>query len=133
MPKDGECPVVWVSWNNAAAFCKWAGLQLPTEAQWEYVCRAGTRSNYYFGDDEKQVREHGWYTANSGGRPHGVAQKPPNAWGFRDMIGNVWEWVADDYIHTTGAFDETLNFRGAPADGSAWIRGCMSRVLKGGS
>jgi formylglycine-generating enzyme required for sulfatase activity len=98
---DGH-PVEQVSWEDAAEFCRNLSLKegrhyrLPTEAEWEYACRAGTKTVYSFGDDPKELGEYAWFTYNtsfSGTRP--VGQKKPNAWGLHDMHGNVYEWCAD--------------------------------------
>ncbi len=124
MSKDDDYPIVWISWNNAAAYCKWAGLKLPTEAQWEYACRAGTSTDYYFGEDEKDAGDYGWSHTNSEALTHPVALKKPNAWGLYDMHGNVWEWVEDDFVG---------GYEGAPVDGSARIEGTMTKALRGGS
>ena len=119
-------PVTGVSWEDARQYAKWAGLQLPSEAQWEYACRAGTRTRYYSGDTDKDLDQVGWYSENSGGMLHPVGAKEPNGFGLYDMHGNVWEWVEDDWHK---------NYNGAPEDGSAWIdesRG-SNRVIRGGS
>jgi formylglycine-generating enzyme required for sulfatase activity len=119
-------PVVLVSWKDAHAFCQWlskkTGLnyRLPTEAEWEYACRAGTKDNYY-GDLDKIA----WYEYNSNGCTHPVAEKIPNAFGLYDMLGNVWEWCADrydkNYYHVSAAKNPTGPLKG------------MHRVCRGGS
>ena len=124
MSAEDPYPVVWVSWNNAQAFCAWAGLELPSEAQWEYACRAGTITHYSFGDDEKELHDYAWADLAAGHRTHPVATKLPNPWGLYDMHGNVWEWCADDW----------LPYEAVATDGSARRDPeAITKVLRGGS
>jgi formylglycine-generating enzyme required for sulfatase activity len=123
-------PVVNVTWNDVTAFCAWVSekegekSQLPTEAQWEYACRAGTTTTWYSGDDEGALKEHGWFSFNSDKKTHPVGQKSPNAWGLYDMHGNVWEWCQDwwavDYYATS------------PLDDPPGASGGSHRVARGG-
>jgi len=123
-------PVTHIGWYDAIAFCRWLSektgrdVRLPTEAEWEYACRAGTTGDY-----AGTLGEMGWchWTTDTIIRTHPVAQKKPNPWGLYDMHGNVWEWVQD--MWHTGA-------DGAPADGSAWLDSAdrpNRGVVRGGS
>jgi formylglycine-generating enzyme required for sulfatase activity len=97
-----QCPVDLVSWEDAREFIKRLNARektdkyrLPTEAEWEYACRAGTRTAYCFGDNPGRLGAYAWYRGNSGEKTHPVARKRPNRWGLYDMHGNVWEWCLD--------------------------------------
>jgi formylglycine-generating enzyme required for sulfatase activity len=88
---DNRQPVVFVSFQDAEAYCTWIGARIPSEAEWEYASRAGAPTWHFFGDrlDDRYV----WWRGNSNQRPQPVGRKPPNAWGLHDVEGNVWEWV----------------------------------------
>ncbi|MBM3327732.1 MAG: formylglycine-generating enzyme family protein [Calditrichaeota bacterium] len=130
--KGDDLPVEYVSWSDCQEFIKklnqrdpGKGYRLPSEAEWEYACRAGTTTKYYTGDSESDLARAGWYYGNSDSKTHPVGQKQPNAWGLYDMHGNVWEWC-EDWYHDT--------YNGAPGDGRAWTSPAGTyRVLRGGS
>jgi sulfatase modifying factor 1 len=125
-------PVVCVTWNDAVAFVAWLnqthplpGLRytLPTEAQWEFACRAGTETTFFWGDGEGRLRDFAWYRDNSRVRTHSVASKLPNPWGLYHMIGLAWEWCTDWYGPLSAT--DALNPTGADEG--------EQRVLRGGS
>jgi len=134
-PGDNNA-VNWVSWKDASKFCETLSKKtgklvvLPTEAQWEYACRAGSKTAYCFGDDPSKLGNYAWYADNTDKRgreyPHAVGRKKPNAFGLYDMHGNVWEWCRD-HRHA--------NYKKAPADGTAWVDKAPAglRVLRGGA
>ncbi|MDP8239543.1 MAG: SUMF1/EgtB/PvdO family nonheme iron enzyme [Candidatus Hatepunaea meridiana] len=125
-------PVERVSWNDVQSFIsnleRRTPFQLPTEAEWEYACRAGydeTRFPWGEDPDYEQLSDYGWFSENGDGQTHDVGQKQPNPWGLFDMHGNVWEWCADTY-HS--------NYTDAPDDGSAWVeRDDHNYIFRGGS
>lgn len=117
--KGATNPVEQMRWSDAARYCNarskseglepcydlqtWGcnfqanGYRLPTEAEWEYACRAGTTTAYFFSNDPSKLANYAWFEKNSGGKPQPVGQKPPNPWGLYDMHGNVWQWCNDFY------------------------------------
>jgi|GEM_PF-2369644 len=143
--KEGtHYPATWVSWDDATAFCEalskkeGKNYSLPTEAQWEYACRAGTTTAFSFGDDEAQLGDYAWWgasdfvdgevvpgkgTAVNEKYAHEVATKKPNPWGLHDMHGNVWEWCSDWY----NKYDKKLPGGNDPKGPVA------ARVIRGGS
>ena len=138
VPNDSNepnIPVEDVSWDDCQQFLgklnekmdrQIGTFQLPTEAQWEYACRAGSTTRYYFGDDKSKLGEFAWYGENSDGKLHPVGEKKPNAWGLYDMYGNVFEWCRDWY--------DWDYYRKSPADDPMGpTTGCSRRVLRGGS
>jgi len=89
------------------------GYHIPTDAEWERGCRAGTKTKYHFGDNDADLAEYAWFGKNSDGRTHAVGEKKPNAFGLFDMHGNVWEWNEEILTHTTTGAPERVN-RGGP-------------------
>jgi formylglycine-generating enzyme required for sulfatase activity len=128
--KGTNLPVEQVSWDDCQSFLaklmEKAGsyeLRLPTEAQWEYACRAGTTTEYSSGDGDANLGEHAWFTANASKQTHPVGEKKPNPWGLFDIHGNVWEWCQDWY----GPYSS-----GDVSDPTGASSG-STRVIRGGS
>ena len=123
-----DLPVVGISWDDAGAYCAWLSEQtgeryaLPSEAQWEYACRAGTETRWCCGNDAAGLGDYAWFSENAGGRLHPVGEKRANAWGLDDMQGNCWEWCADWYAEDyyqqlTGALPAAASSRRQPSNG----------------
>ncbi|MFC1561009.1 SUMF1/EgtB/PvdO family nonheme iron enzyme [Candidatus Latescibacterota bacterium] len=143
---DDNLPVEMVDWYDAVKFCNrlsdrvgleqcydestWecdfskTGFRLPTEAEWEYACRAGTTTKYYTGDTESDLARAGWYSGNSGSKAHPVGQKESNAWGLYDMHGNIWEWCHDWY--------DSEYYTKSPTNNPTGIQSGLYRVNRGG-
>ena len=117
---DETMPIVDVTWDDAQAYCSWAGGRLPTEAEWEYAARAGSPEALYGPIDEVA-----WYLANGGSKTHPVGEKRANEFGLYDMLGNVWEWVNDGY-------DESY-YQNSPSQDPKGPTSGSLRVLRGGS
>ncbi len=102
-PLDERLPVINVAWEDAVAFCRWLGdveaatYRLPTEAEWEYACRAGSSTMWFFGDDGSQLRRYAWCNGQADALLKAAGGKEPNAWGLWDMLGNAKEWCADPF------------------------------------
>ncbi len=133
--KGGNLPVETVSWNDAYAFCaKLSGMEktsysLPTEAQWEYACRAGTETAFFWG--EEPDGQYAWMHLNDNGQVHDVGTREPNALGLYDMSGNVWEWCSDWFgRYKAGAQIDPTPPKDIPCRvtrGGAWMNdGCWS-------
>ena len=145
--KGGQNPVEQLRWSDAVKFCNKRsaaeglrpcydlttlkcdftaeGYRLPTEAEWEYACRAGTTTAYFFGTSPAKLGDYAWFEKNAGGHPRPVGQKQANAWGLQDMAGNVWQWCNDfyqvDYYQASPKQNPT-----GPAEGK-------NKVLRGGA
>ena len=113
MGKEGGYPANSMSQRTALMYCKWlyektkVFYRLPTEAEWEYACKAGTKTVYFFGNEEKDLDKYAWYEKNSSNTFHKVGQKLPNPWGLYDILGNITEWTLDHYDPT--AFEKVSN------------------------
>ena len=145
--KGDNNPVEQLRWSDAVRFCnkrsELEGLQpcydvktlecnfeangyrLPTEAEWEYACRAGTTTAYFFGDGPAKLGDYAWFDKNSSGHPRPVGQKQPNPWGLYDMAGNVWEWCNDFY--------KVDYYQEAPRENPKGPNEGQNKVLRGGA
>lgn len=131
--RGDNLPVESLSWEDAQAFLdalnrlgdtSGGEFRFPTEAEWEYACRAGSTGYYCFGNAVEELGEYAWFDEDAvNGSTHPVGRKMPNAWGLHDMHGNVREWCADEWHD---------NYSGAPRDGSAWQDGDGDRIVRGG-
>ena len=143
--KGPDRPVEWLTQREAVAFCDRLGMcasgevRLPTEAEWEYACRAGTQTRYYFGDDDGQLGDYAWYRENADQQTHPVGQKKPNAWGLYDMLGNVCEWCLDcwcPWFYAESPTDDPIGpqdgataiSRGGSWDDGPWALECAARI-----
>ena len=124
--RGAKQPVVAVDWNQAKTYCGWKGGRLPTDAEWEYACRAGSTTKYYWGNEMND--EYAWHFNNSDNRTHTVGQKKPNAFGLFDMSGNVFEWCSDwfspGYITNETQIDPKgpVNGKERMQRGGSWAR-----------
>ncbi len=135
--EDPKKPAVSMSQFAAKQYTKWLSLltgefyRLPTESEWEYACRAGSESAYYFGDDSAKLGEYAWYDDNADFETHLVGKKLPNAWGLHDILGNASEWVIDEYEED---WYGKLQGRLFTAEETIrWPTQLYPRVLRGGS
>ena len=126
-------PVENITWDDCQVFLAKLGekcgggteaFSLPTEAQWEYACRAGSTAQYSFGDDGAGLGEYAWFSGNSRNETHPVGEKKPKAWGLYDMHGNVWQWCADGY--------DAEYYKASPASNPAGPAGKDYAVIRGG-
>jgi formylglycine-generating enzyme required for sulfatase activity len=127
---NSKYPVENISWNDARLFCSklrektGKKYRLPSEAEWEYACRAGKITHYSFGNNAEELKKYAWFSGNSSNGTHPVGLKKPNPWGLYDMHGNVWEWCEDSWHN---------DYEGAPVNGSAWnghyARGVIAKLL----
>jgi formylglycine-generating enzyme required for sulfatase activity len=127
----GDYPAICMTQHAARTFCNWLSAKtgryyrLPTEAEWEYACRAGTTTAYSFGDDPDDLEDFAWFYDNSDDTYQEVGQKKPNPWGLYDMHGNVSEWVLDQYVTDIAGTDNRTDPLAIPLE-------LYPRVVRGG-
>jgi formylglycine-generating enzyme required for sulfatase activity len=135
--EDPQQPAVTMTQYAAKQYTKWLSaitgnqFRLPGEAEWEYACRAGTTTAFYFGNDPSQMDEYGWFYDNADEIPQIVGQKKPNPWGLFDMHGNVWEWCLDEYLEE--GYKRLVGKNPNNSTAIAWPTKPFPRVLRGGS
>jgi formylglycine-generating enzyme required for sulfatase activity len=135
MGKEGGFPANSMSQYTALMYCRWlyskTGIfyRLPSEAEWEYACKAGTTTTYFFGNDVSQLGEYAWFKGNSGDKYQRVGEKKPNAWGLYDMLGNLTEWTLDHYNEKS--LQQLTDKSKDPIPAAVWDE--YPKVLKGGS
>jgi formylglycine-generating enzyme required for sulfatase activity len=145
--KGPKNPIEQVRWSDGVKFCNarslaeglqscydlktWQcdfganGYRLPTEAEWECACRAGTQTAYFFGNDASRLTDYAWFDKNSGGHPQPTGQKKPNPWGLYDMVGNVWQWCNDFY--------KVDYYQGSPQENPRGPKEGENKVVRGGA
>lgn len=145
--KADKNPVEQVRWSDAVKYCNarslkeglrpcydlqtWQcnfeanGYRLPTEAEWEYACRAGSKTQYFFGNDSSKLSDYAWVDSNAGGKPRPVGQKQPNPWGLYDICGNVWEWCNDFY--------QVDYYQQSPGENPRGPKAGETKVVRGGA
>lgn len=134
--EEPELPAVTMTQYSARQYTKWMSgitgqfFRLPSEAEWEYACRAGTQTAYHFGDDADQLGDYGWYYENSDSKPHKVGEKKPNPWGLFDMHGNVAEWTIDQVLE--GGYKQFAGKTVPSADALVWPKTITPRAIRGG-
>lgn len=137
--RNPQNPVKSVSKNDAEVFCEklsqltGKNYRLPTEAEWEYACRAGTKTRFSFGDDKEQLGDYAWVDGNSNNTTHPVGEKRPNPWGIYDMHGNVWEWCADSYHESYADKPDNIKENGSIPWTDNNITNASSIIRRGGS